>query len=147
MLPGLPAECSAWSPATAGLTLELVSADPEGIVARMHRRDVHDGMVILIAIREPRGGGYEIRCELAERLGATANKGVIVTGVKPGSWADDNNVQRGDVILEINRQPVNNVDDFRKIQSGLKSGQDVVLLVRQGQGRSAGTVFLGGTLP
>jgi hypothetical protein len=68
VLPELPAECSAWSSATAALTLDLVSADPEGIVARMHRRDVHDGMVILIAIREPRGGGYEIRCELAERL-------------------------------------------------------------------------------
>jgi len=51
------------------------------------------------------------------------------------------------VILEINKQPVNNEDDFRKAQASLKSGQDVVFLVRQGRGRNAGTIFLGGTLP
>jgi hypothetical protein len=34
------------------------------------------------------------------------------------------------------------------VQSGLKSGQDVVFLVRQrGAGRNDGTIFLAGTLP
>jgi len=51
------------------------------------------------------------------------------------------------VILEINRQPVNSPEDFSKVQSQLKSGQDVVFLVRQGRGRNAGTIFLPGTLP
>ena len=85
--------------------------------------------------------------DMADRLGIPANKGVIVTAVKPGTFGDDINVQRGDVIVEVNKQPVNNADDFRRIQSSLKSGQDVVLLVRQGSGRNAGTVFLAGTLP
>jgi hypothetical protein len=43
---------------------------------------------------------------------------------------------------------VNGVDDFDRVQSGLKSGQDVVFLVRQrGAGRNDGTIFLAGTLP
>jgi serine protease Do len=55
---------------------------------------------------------------------------------------------RGDVVLEINRQPVADPDSFAKIESGLKSGQDVVFVVRQaGQGRDATNSFLGGTLP
>ena len=55
---------------------------------------------------------------------------------------------RGDVILEVNKQPVNSQEDFDKIQAGLKSGQDVVFLVRQrGAGRNGGTIFLAGTLP
>ena len=55
---------------------------------------------------------------------------------------------RGDVILEINKQKVNSQDDFDRVQSGLKSGQDVVFLVRQrGAGRNDGTIFLAGTLP
>jgi hypothetical protein len=34
------------------------------------------------------------------------------------------------------------------VQAGLKSGQDVVFLVRQrGAGRNDGTIFLAGTLP
>jgi len=69
----------------------------------------------------------------------------VVQDVKPGSFADDIGLARGQVILEINRQPVNSEEDFRRIQSQLKSGQDVVFLVRQG--RNTGTIFLGGTLP
>jgi serine protease Do len=85
--------------------------------------------------------------DLAEKLSIPPNKGVIVTEVKPGSFADDAGLSRGDVILEINRQPINSDDDFSKVQQSLKSGQDVVFLVRQGRGRSQGTIFLGGTLP
>jgi serine protease Do len=85
--------------------------------------------------------------ELAERLSIPPGRGVIVTEVKPGSFADDAGLSRGDVILEINKQTVNSEDDFRRIQQSLKSGQDVVFLVRQGRGRNQGTIFLGGTLP
>src|SRR4051812_1438641 len=85
--------------------------------------------------------------DLADRLGTPAGKGVIVQDVKPNSFAEDVGLGRGDVILEVNKQPVNNEDDFRKLQASLKSGQDVVFLVRPGRGRNAGTIFLGGTLP
>jgi serine protease Do len=85
--------------------------------------------------------------ELAERLGIPSGKGVVVQDVKPGSFADDIGLQRGFVITEVNRQPVNNEEDFRRVQSQLKSGQDVVFLVRQGRGQNSGTIFLGGTLP
>jgi serine protease Do len=85
--------------------------------------------------------------EIADRLQIPAGKGVIVQDVKPGSFGDDVNLSRGDVILEVNKQPVNSVEEFGKIQSQLKSGQDVVFLVRQGRGKNAGTIFLAGTLP
>ena len=66
----------------------------------------------------------------------------------PGGFADNVGLSRGDVILEINKQPVNSEADFRKQQSQLKSGQDVVFLVRpRGLGPNAGTVFMGGSLP
>ena len=85
--------------------------------------------------------------DMADRLDVPV-KGVIVQDVKPGSFADDVSLQRGDVILEINKQPVNSEDDFNRVASTLKSGQDVVFLVRQrGAGRQDGTVFLAGTLP
>jgi len=71
-----------------------------------------------------------------------------VLDVKAGSFADSIQIGRGDVILEINRQPVNDPDALAKIESGLKSGQDVVFVVRQaGPGREATNTFLGGTLP
>jgi len=86
--------------------------------------------------------------EMADRLDMTAGKGVIVQDVKPGSFAEDIGVGRGDVILEINKQPVNSEDDFAKAESTLKSGQDVVFLVRpRGSSRQDGTIFMAGTLP
>jgi serine protease Do len=92
-------------------------------------------------------GVHSITPEQAERLGVPEGKGVIVTEVKPGSFADDLNFQPGIVILQVNRQPVNSEDQFRKIASQLQSGQDVVFLVRAGRGAGAGTAFLSGTLP
>ena len=87
-----------------------------------------------------------VTSEMAQRLGIP-QKGVIVTDVKPGSPADDWGLHRGDVLLEMNRQPINNEADFRRLTSSLKSGEDVVFLVRSGRGENAATAFLGGTLP
>src|SRR5216683_4866247 len=86
--------------------------------------------------------------EMADRLNVASGKGIIVQDVKPGSFGDDVGLTRGDVVLEINKQPVNSQEDFDRIQTSLKSGQDVVFLVRQrGAGRNDGTIFLAGTLP
>jgi serine protease Do len=86
--------------------------------------------------------------EMAERLDIPAGKGVIVQEVKPGSFAEDINLGRGDVILEVNKQPVNSEEDFAKVESSLKSGQDAVFLVRpRGSTAQDGTIFMAGTLP
>jgi serine protease Do len=89
-----------------------------------------------------------VTSEMADRLDVPAGKGVIVQDIKPSSFADDVGLTRGDVILEINKQAVNSEDDFNRISASLKSGQDVVFLVRQrGAGKQDGTIFLAGTLP
>jgi serine protease Do len=86
--------------------------------------------------------------EMADRLDVPAGKGVIVQDVKAGSFAEDVGLGRGDVILEVNKQPVNSEDDLARVESSLKSGQDVVFLVRQrGATKQDGTGFLAGTLP
>jgi serine protease Do len=86
--------------------------------------------------------------DLASRLGLTPGKGVMVQDVKAGGFADSIGLSRGDVILEINRQPVSDDASFNKIQASLKSGQDVVFLVKpRGSGKDGGTIFVAGTLP
>ncbi len=85
--------------------------------------------------------------EMADRYQLPNTKGVIVQEVKPDGFGDTAGLSRGDVILEINKQPVNNEADFRRIESQMKSGQDVVFLVRPRGTRDNSTVFMGGTLP
>ncbi len=89
-----------------------------------------------------------IPADAYDRLGLQKGKGVMVQDVKPGGFADSVGLSRGDIILEINRQPVSDEASFSKIQTTLKSGQDVVFLVKpRGSGKDGGTIFVAGTLP
>jgi len=89
-----------------------------------------------------------IPADMAQRMNLPNGEGVVVQEVKPGGFADSVNLSRGDVILQINRQPITDEKSFDKVQSTLKSGQDVVFLVRpNGQGRNGSNVFVAGTLP
>jgi serine protease Do len=73
--------------------------------------------------------------------------GVLVTRVKPGSFADESGLTPGLVITEINRQTVNNIDQFQSLVSALKAGQDVGFRVVDSRNPTAGGTYLGGTLP
>jgi serine protease Do len=86
--------------------------------------------------------------EMAERMNLPKGKGVLVQDVKPDSFGDTIGLQRGDVILEINKQAVPDTASFTKLEAQLKSGQDVVVLVRpRGAGRDQGPIFEAGVLP
>jgi serine protease Do len=90
----------------------------------------------------------DITPDMGSRMGVAPGKGVQVMDVKPDSFGDTINVERGDVILEINKQPVTDSASFAKLQAQLKTGSDVVLLVRKrGSTKDSGPVFLGGVLP
>ena len=79
----------------------------------------------------------DITPELASRYGIPSDvQGVVVLKVEEGSRAFWAGIQKGDVILEVNRHPVKNVADFQKIVSGLPENAEVVLTVlRNGRTR------------
>ncbi len=73
--------------------------------------------------------------ELREQLQASADvHGAVVEQVQPGSAADNAGLQRGDVIVEVNRHPVQNAADVQKILSSIPKGQDALVLVWSGGG-------------
>src|SRR6202453_3747300 len=73
--------------------------------------------------------------------------GVLVTQVKPGSFADEAGLTSGLVITEINRQAVTGIDQFQSLVGALKAGQDVGFRVVDSRNPTAGGTYLGGTLP
>jgi len=73
--------------------------------------------------------------------------GVLIQSVKPGSFADQIGLAEGVVIVSINRHPINNVNDFRAVVAGLKSGDDVAFQLVDPQQPTAGSMYRGGTLP
>jgi serine protease Do len=62
--------------------------------------------------------------------------GVVITGVDPDSVAADKHVQAGDVVMEINQEPVKEPADIAKKIRALKEGgkKSALLLVANGQG-------------
>lgn len=58
-------------------------------------------------------------------------EGVVITAVESGSVAYQAGLQRGDVILEIDRKPVRSLADYRRIVGEVKRG--VLFLVRRGE--------------
>jgi serine protease Do len=84
-----------------------------------------------------------------EKMGIKQHGGVLISAVEPSSFAEDINMLQGDVLIEINRQPINSVDDVKRIQNSLKAGEAVAFrILRQGgRGGDWTPQFLAGTLP
>jgi serine protease Do len=77
------------------------------------------------------------------------DQGVIITNVQSDSVADDAGLLRNDVIIEVNRQLIRNPQDLRDITARLKSGQDVVFLVKRLDRRSGivAPLYIAATIP
>jgi serine protease Do len=55
--------------------------------------------------------------------------GAVVANVQPGSPADNAGLQKGDVIVEVNRQPVQSAFDAVQALGKINRGQDALVLV------------------
>jgi len=71
--------------------------------------------------------------ELALQFGIQGEKGVVVTQVTPGSAAATDGINPGAVILEVNRKPVSNTDEFKRVVNQALEKGVVVLLIKDGQ--------------
>ena len=72
--------------------------------------------------------------EFAEALGTTHQRGAVVAQVLPGTPAEAAGIQRGDVIVEMNGEPVIGASDLRNKVGLLRVGDAVRLsVVRDGE--------------
>lgn len=70
---------------------------------------------------------------LARQMDLPVNTGVVVTDIEEGSSAESSGLQPGDVILELNRQPIPNFSTFQRLADPMKPSDLALLLVnRQG---------------
>jgi serine protease Do len=66
------------------------------------------------------------------------NEGVLISKVQPDSAAERAGLRRGDIIVELNRNPVRHVDDFHQLTTGLGPQTPVLILLKRGNG----TIYL-----
>jgi serine protease Do len=72
--------------------------------------------------------------------------GVIITNVRPGSFADEIGLGKTAIITAINRKPVTDEASYRAIVSTLKSKDDVVFVIQSPTQKNLNS-YVGGTLP
>ena len=82
----------------------------------------------------------ELTPDLAQQLGVSAGKGLVVTGAREGGPAAEAGLRKGDVIVEADRKAVETIKEFQGLVRGLKPG-DGLLVLYQREGRSLYTVI------
>jgi serine protease Do len=65
-------------------------------------------------------------------------RGLVVTGVMPGGPAAQAGIQTGDIILELDRKPIESMQDFRNRLDKYKKGETMLFLIK----RQSGTLYL-----
>ena len=75
----------------------------------------------------------EITPEIADHLGLSDTKGVIVARVKEGSPAGDAGVRPEDIILQVNKVKVASMKDYLRGISGKDAKDSCMLLIKRGR--------------
>jgi hypothetical protein len=112
-----------------GTGIGISSSDLPRILERFYRCDqsrAQDGIALGITVQN-------LTPEITQGLGLKKETGVVVTQVEPGSPASDAGIQMGDVIREVDRKPVKDVEDFVQKVEKAKDQDSVLLFVQRGQ--------------
>jgi serine protease Do len=68
--------------------------------------------------------------DMAAHLGLPNDAGVVITEVEPASPAQDEELQPGDVIIEVEHNPIKDMADFRRYIESYKKQKTLLLTVR-----------------
>ena len=91
-----------------------------------------DSQETVVAKSDPLGMQVQdITPELAQSLELEDDQGVLVSDVTAGNFADESGIRRGDVISEMNRTPVGNVQDYQRLLKSAKKGSSILFLVKR----------------
>jgi serine protease Do len=128
-----------------GTTIHLqVMRDGKGVVIpvtleAMGSRDKSGKETAEASQGKPRWGVglSDITPEMRQQLQAPSDlHGAVIQQVQPGSPADNAGLQSGDVIVEVDRKPVQSASDVQKALSSVPKGQDALVLVWSNGGNS-----------
>jgi serine protease Do len=106
------------APKTLRVSIELLEDTREAVVAK-----TADPLGLQV---------QDITEELAKSLQLEGSEGVLVSDVIAGNAAAEAGIRRGDVISEMNRGPVKNMQDYQNLLSSVEKGSSVLFLIKRG---------------
>jgi serine protease Do len=75
----------------------------------------------------------ELTPEMADRLNVKPDLGVVVTDVENGTPADEAGIRRGDIIKEVNKQPIKSMKGYNQAMKKAIKGDTILLLIQRGR--------------
>jgi len=75
----------------------------------------------------------ELNSELARKYGISESRGVLVTYVENNSPAERAGIREGDVIIEVNRESVMNLDEYYEAFKEAKKGDKILFWIKRGR--------------
>lgn len=73
----------------------------------------------------------ELTPELAQSLGIKETTGLLIANVEPNKPAAEAGLRRGDLILEVNQQPIKTLKDYKKVLKAAKKDESILLLIKR----------------
>lgn len=129
-------------PSLADRREEPLRDEPRGKNAQPPEEKKSSGPSRLGATLEP------VTPHVADVLKLGAVRGAIVREIEEESFAETLGLMPGDVILSINRVEIRSPEDVKRLFEGLRSGDDVVMIVaRANRGVGPSRSVLSGTIP
>jgi serine protease Do len=74
----------------------------------------------------------EITPNLARQFGLSEESGLVVVQVEGNSPAEEAGIKPGDLILEVDQDPLRNLDDYKKKIRQYEQDDTILLLVKRG---------------
>lgn len=98
--------------------LELLSRIPQG-------KESYNNALSGISV-------INLSSEITRQLGVDGNeKGVVVVDIEQDSPAEVSGIRKGDIIQEIDKQRITNINDFNKSASKIKEGDSILLFINR----------------
>jgi serine protease Do len=106
------------------ISLELGTMAEEGQKVISQQKENDWGMMV-----------QELTPQLAQQLTLEpGTTGVVISDVNEGSPAAEAGLRPGDLITEVNRTAIKSLNDYRQALKKLRSGENLLLLVKRGSG-------------
>jgi serine protease Do len=107
---------------TISLTIGTMPSEEQSLAAP--EEETHWGMAV-----------QELTPQLAQQLGLEAGAaGVVISDITSGSPAAEAGLRPGDVITEVNRTAIKNLQDYQQALKQLAKGENLLLLVKRAGG-------------